>query len=99
MTTQTVANTILEQLGGNQFLAMTGARNLLVGDRHLSFRVTHAKNKANYVHIKLNGSDLYDVEFLNYRTNAIRTVSVHNNIYADQLRGVFERETGLLTML
>ena len=66
----TVANTIRQQLGGNRFDCMTGARLHLAhpaenGNRGaLSFHLPRgAKDGINYVKIILMGSDTYTVEF------------------------------------
>lgn len=40
----TVAKTILEQLGGSRFLALTGSRNLVGDDTSLTMRL--ARNKS-----------------------------------------------------
>ena len=42
----TVANTILNQLGGNQFLAMTGCKNLLGFENGLQMRIPKNGSKA-----------------------------------------------------
>ena len=67
----TVANTIRQQLGGNRFDCMTGARLHLAhpaenGNRGaLSFHLPRgAKDGINYVKITLMGSDTYTVEFI-----------------------------------
>ena len=50
----TIAQTILAQLGGNRFLAMTGARLLCDLGDGLAFNLPRgAKNKANKVCIRL----------------------------------------------
>jgi len=53
----TVANTILEQLGGRKFIAMTGARNFVGDFSGLSFRLPGAggycKDSINCVKIEL----------------------------------------------
>ena len=74
---------------------MRDERNYTIG-----FKFTaKAKNKANYCRIKLNGSDLYDVEFIRIRGVNFKTVSTHNDLYADMLKSVFETETGLYLSL
>ena len=67
-----VANTIHQQLGGNRFGVMTGAKNFGAhaaekGTRGaLSFTLPSrfAKDGINYVKITLMGSDTYTVEFI-----------------------------------
>lgn len=47
MSGKEIATTILKQLGGNRFLAMTGAKHLAYGDNDLRFRLPKAKDKIN----------------------------------------------------
>ena len=78
----TVAQTILAQLGGRRFLAMTGAKNLVGSADTLAFRLptNFATNKANICRITLNGLDLYDLdlydlEFCRLRAGKVTLVS------------------------
>ncbi len=61
------AKTILAQLGGNKFLAMTGANTLGWSKDGLSFKLPtkseYTKNGINYIRVRLNSLDLYDVEY------------------------------------
>jgi hypothetical protein len=101
------AQTILEQLGGNRFAAMTGA-NTFVGDeqaRSLRFKISSrlATNGANMVRVTLEPSDLYRVEFFklySFRGQPkLREISRHDGVYFDQLRPLFTEQTGLDTSL
>lgn len=94
---QQVAKTILSQMGGASKLAlMIGAKNFVSGDNSVSFRwKAKSKNKANAVRITLNGKDLYDVEFIRIHGVNVKTISEHNDIYADMLIELFETQTGL----
>lgn len=99
-----VAKTILGQLGGNRFVAMTGAKNLAeTGDAlgGLAFRLPArlAKNGINAVKITLDYSDTYIVKFLKIGKTNLTVVAQHDQIYCDQLVDLFERETGLYTYL
>lgn len=98
-----VANTILLQLGGNKFRVMTGANNFVGTDDSLIFRLPGAggfcKNGINKVVIRLTPADLYDVEFYRLRSKAAKLIEKAEGVYCDQLRGVFERATGLRTSL
>jgi hypothetical protein len=98
-----VAQTILAQLGGNRFIAMTGARNL-VSDAHcgrgsLSFKVGRNERGVTHVRITLQSNDLYRVESLKVRGLNIATVADVSGVYADQLRATFTAQTGLATSL
>lgn len=61
---QEIANTILQQLGGRQFLMMTGAKQLVAIDNGIRFRIGRNGSKANMIKIILNGNDLYDMQFI-----------------------------------
>jgi len=94
------ASTILQQLGGNQFIAMTGAKNFTCDEQGgFICKIGRNSSKANYLKVKLNGLDLYDVEFVRATVKAYEVIDAAENVYNDQLRGVFERVTGLRTSL
>lgn len=99
-----VAKTILSQLGGGRFAAMTGAKNFSCGgkENYLGMRIPRTKGEkgsVNYVKIALNGLDLYDVEYGRIHGYKYTVVAEENNIYADMLVESFERNTGLYTSL
>lgn len=96
----TVAQTILEQLGGNRFIAMTGARNLLSTPSSLRFQLPRgAVNKANFVTIELDGTDNYTVTFIKYRNLNQTVLSEHEMVPAINLKQLFTDKTGLDTSL
>jgi hypothetical protein len=93
-----IARTILQQLGGaNRLRAMTGAYNFIDTGKGLSFRIKNAK--ANYIKITLNSLDLYNLEIGRIRGVDYKVVAEQNNIYADQLKGMIERVTGMYLSL
>jgi hypothetical protein len=98
-----IARTILQQLGGTKFMAMTGAVNLLDTGNGLSFRLVGShdfiKNGINYVKITLDPSDTYTMEFGKIRGSKYTVIKTLDNIYNDNLREIFTRETGLETSL
>jgi len=97
-----IAKTILEQLGGNKFVAMTGAKNFISLGNGLSFKLPGAgftKNGINYVKIILTPSDTYNIEFGRTRGTTYKVIDTANDIYFDVLQEVFTRETGLNTHL
>ena len=96
---QEIAKTILEQLGGNKFIAMTGAKNLGAGESYLSFKIMRNASKATHIKITLNSMDVYDMEFIKCRKFDATTLHVVNNIYAEDLQSVFTQKTGLYTSL
>lgn len=94
-----IAQIILQQLNGNKFIAMTGAKNLSYGENYLSFKI--GRNASNYNHIKivLNDLDLYDMHFIIIRKYKIIKDDVIENLYYDMLQNVFTKKTGLNTSL
>lgn len=100
MTDMTVANTILEQLGGRRMLMMTGASQLVGGAAMIMFKIgTGAKNKINKVRVTLDAFDTYTFEFFYIRGVNVKTVAKHEGIYADMLQDIFTKETGFFTKL
>ncbi len=95
------ATTILGQLGGAKFIAMTGARDLVDGNGTLVFALPSRLTKAgiNKVSIRLTPWDTYDVTFYKIRGINFKIISEHGGIYADGLQELFTRETGLDTRL
>lgn len=92
----TKAQTILSQLGGNKFLAMTGAKNLIDGGAYLQFDLPRgAKNKANKVRINLDADDTYTVKFFRFAKLDLRFLGSVADVYASQLCTVFVTATGL----
>lgn len=96
-----MAQDILSQLGGRQFLAMTGSKNLVYDHDSLTMKLVPNRSKAKYLKITLNSMDTYDlVWFTCNRQTLERTTKRENSgVYCDMLRMVFETETGLYTKL
>lgn len=59
-----IATTILQQLGGNRFIAMTGASNIGCLNDKLSMKLPKNNNGANYMTIELTPLDVYHLKFL-----------------------------------
>lgn len=89
---------ILQQLGGNRFIAMTGTKNFVYDLKELSLSMKLSRNKANATHLKIqvNSLDLYDLTFYKC-TEQIEVVKQVNNIYDDMLQPIFTEVTGLYT--
>jgi hypothetical protein len=98
-----VAKTILDQLGNNKFLAMTGAKNLVGSDKSLSFRYPTSVNKhgakTNAVYITLDPSNTYSITSMYIRGLNVKTVEVRSEVYFDTLHEAFTALTGLYTHL
>lgn len=94
-----VAETIIEQLGGRLTL-MIGAHSMFHHtEGALSFKFkARAMNGANHCKVTLV-NDTYTVVFTSVRGTSVKAKGTFEDIYNDQLKGLFERETGLcLTM-
>ncbi|WP_455643767.1 hypothetical protein [Parabacteroides sp.] len=105
MSTKEEANIILQQLGGNKFIVMTGSKYFVYdrnedGNTYLRMKLTRNRSKAQYLRIILNSSDLYDMIFYRFdRKDNHIVVKEHNNVYCDQLQELFTETTGLYTHL
>ncbi len=100
MTTDlTVANTILEQLGGRRFVAFTGARNFVGSGDTLTFSLPSGSTKdgSNRVKVTLTPLDLYTVETFSVRGTSFKAKSHMDGVYNDMLAKVFTSLTGLVT--
>lgn len=95
----TIAQTILSQLGGRRFVAMTGAKNFIDCGDYLTFKLSKNASRATHVKIKLDPSDTYVMEFIRVRGTDVATIKITEMIYAESLRTVFEEFTGLRTSL
>jgi hypothetical protein len=106
-----IAKTILQQLGGNKFLAMTGAKNLMSDGNKLHMTLPKNMSKANRLTITLDPNDTYQIRFfkltggkLNMKTFEYseikeKDIKVSDGIYADQLQDIFTSITGMYTHL
>jgi hypothetical protein len=94
-----IAKTILAQLGGGRFTAMTGAKNLMAHADGLSFRLPSrfAKDGINYVKVTLTPMDTYTVEFGKVWGRQYRVIADRDDVYAEDLQRVFTDATGLDT--
>lgn len=99
-TDMTVARTILEQLGGRHFIAMTGSKNFLGGKDTLTFKLgSGALSGITHVRITLTPLDTYTMEFLRCHKFSVALVETMTDVYCDTLQEVFSRVTGLYTEL
>jgi hypothetical protein len=100
-TDKTIAATILEQLGGRKFIAMTGAKNMLNHGNALSLRLPSrfATDGINYVKVTLTHMDDYTLEFGKVRGMNYKLLKSIDGVYCDQLQEIFTATTGLDTHL
>lgn len=99
----TCAKTILEQLGGNRFTKMTGAKNYLGGERSLIFRLPggggFVKNNGNHFRVELKGDDTYTLTLSRVRGSDLTMIEQQEGVYVENLQEVFTSMTGLYTRL
>ena len=97
-----VAETILSQLGHSiqRICIMIGGYGFVSSTDGVSFRFkVRSKNGSNGLRITLDPSDTYTVEFLSVRGSSRKIKGKFSDIYAEDLRPLFERETGLYLSL
>lgn len=94
-----VAKTILEQLGGNRFLALTGSHSLVGGNNFLQMKLRRNATRANSLKITLNSMDTYDVVFATVSVRGWKVLKEIKGVYCDQLMDIFEEVTGLYVTL
>lgn len=92
------ANEILNQLGGNKFVAMTSAVCYSDGPNTLIVKFKGSK-VANHVNITLNSMDTYDIRFAKISGVNYKKIKEFYGAYADMLTNLFESVTGLRTSL
>ena len=96
-----VANTILQQLGGNRFIVMTGAKQFVAIEQGLMFMLPArlAKLGINKVRVELDASDTYTMTTLkvNARRNTAIEVQRETLTHCDRLEATFEGMTGVYT--
>ena len=91
---------ILNQLGGNRFIMMTGAKHFGVGKEGLSFKIGRNSKQVNHIKIDYDrGRDLYNIKFDWVTKRGIKNKKTLKGIYADQLAKAFEKYTGMYTTL
>jgi hypothetical protein len=92
------ARTTYEQFGGNRAMFMLGGR-AHYSSKDPNFLGVKWPNKqrsrGNYVEIRyVPGLDLYTMEFFNSTARAHKSVKKYEGVYGDQLRTIFEEQTG-----
>ena len=91
---------ILNQLGGNRFIMMTGAKHFGVGKEGLSFKIGRNSKQVNHIKIDYDrGRDLYNIKFDWVTKRGIKNKKTLKGVYADQLQKVFTMHTGMYTSL
>lgn len=96
-----ITNTIFAQLGGRQFAAMTGARDIVRDEEAKTLRMKIGANllRATHFAVRLDASDTYTLLFYRLRGVNFPLIAEQSGVYADQLQAVFANMTGLRTKL
>ena len=99
-----IAKTILQQIGGRRFTAMTGSRDFIDMGNGLRMSLTRNKTSANRLDIVYDAeTDLYNMRFYSKTFNKKKfeckekDIAVHEGIYFDMLEEMFTMVTGLYT--
>ena len=101
MTDMTVSKAILEQLGGQRFIVMTGAKSFVGDEDRLKFRLpsTMVRGRGNHIEIILNAADLYDIKLAKIRNLESKIIDTRENVFAADLQKAFTEMTGLDTRM
>ena len=86
---------ILKQIGGNRFIAMTGAKDFAFSDKYMSFKIGRNSKGINFVRIAHNAMDTYDMEFGFVSIKGIKVKKKVKGVYADMLGTMFKKYTGM----
>ena len=94
-----VAETILQQLGGQRFTAMTGSKNYLADGN--SLRMTLAKNhsKANRLRFYKYTAGRLNKKTFEWVPDKVVEVAEFDNVYCDMLQELFTQVTWMYTRL
>jgi hypothetical protein len=91
-----IAQTILSQIKALDPMALFawGAKDLINMENGLKFKTTGITPYKGYVYIKLNGKDLYDIQFFKVRNLEVKTDKVVEDVYAEDLVRVIDGVVG-----
>jgi hypothetical protein len=104
----TVAQTILEQIGGRRFLMMTGAKNLTSRADGLSMVLPDTRYGKSRVSVNgtifvfaviLSPMDDYTLRLCSVKNFESKVIEEVQGVYCDQLEDIFTSMTGLYTRL
>ena len=95
-----VAKIILQQLGGNKFLAMTGAKDVCFDTNCLIFKLPKNAGKVFAYKIELDaGSDTYRLHTIRKAGRFEFATSTLEGVYCDMLQELIAKETGFALAL
>ena len=89
------AQKILYTIGGNKFIAMTGATIYSQNNGQTLVAKFKGSRIANILYVTLNGNDLYDVKISKFQNMDIKDVAEFKDIFAQNLKYAFENTTKL----
>lgn len=98
-----IAQTILQQIGGQRFVVMTGSKKFLDTGSGLRMNLARNKTQANRLEINLDrGTDTYTMRFYRQVVTKnfdiiITEIAEHDMVYCDMLEEMFTSVTGLYT--
>ena len=98
-----IAKTILEQMGGRRFAAMTGSKDFIGLRNGLQMSLARNKTSANRLKVILDeDTDTYTMYF--YRQSMtkhfdikVKEIDKYEGVYFDMLQDIFTQVTGLYT--
>jgi hypothetical protein len=95
-----IVKTLFEQIGGNKTMVMLGAYNICYDKSGLYFFIKGCKSY-NYIKIKYNSLDLYNISFMKYSKSKLNFTKecVFNNIYGEDLKKLIRENTKLELVL
>lgn len=106
-----VCETIMQQLGGSKFHAMTGCKPIVFDKNTVLLSIPRNMSKANRLSITLDADDTYSMRFFRFTHGRLSTktykmtpdketdVASYSGIYFDQLQEIFTNVTGMYTHL
>lgn len=98
---QETAQAIIRQMGGlGRLRAMVNARDFVALGNGVQFAFSGSR-KANKARITLSAGDFYTLELFKIRKRGLEVEAVYEaeGLYWDQLKPIFEAETGLYLSL
>ena len=107
----TVADVILDQMGGQRLIAMTGVKHFMDMGDGIKMSLPKNKSKANRLYIKLEADDTYTMRFYKFRQGRFDIkkacyipekeveVKTIEGVFCDELQSHFQRVTGMFTYL
>ena len=94
-----IVERIHEQIGHKAFLMMGAKMFMTMNENTLGFKIGRNSNSINWIEVKLNAKDLYDVSFYSVRGMNRKLKSSASGIYNDMLKQTIESKTGMYLSL